>query len=346
MGNQNITIKDVAKMCGVGVSTVSRAMNDHPDISEETKDKIKQAIRDCNYIPNNSARNLKSSDTHSIAVLIKGITNPFFSKMIQVFEREIQKKKYTFILQHVDECQNEIDVAIELEKEKRLNGIVFLGGCFSQSEEKLKQISVPFVLSTVGLTEGSIKKKYSSVSVDDVKESYRLVEYLIKNGHKKIAVICSCEDDESIGKLRLEGYQKALLDYHIPFDPALLCHITARNDVYTMKNGYWAAQKLLASQNKFTAIYAISDSLAIGACRALTDAGKHIPNDYSVAGFDGLDIGSYYNPVLTTIQQPVAQLAEETIRILFHLIKNKKSVQQRLLEGELFIGESVKKCPE
>ena len=114
--------------------------------------------------------------------------------MIKIFEEEIQKKKYSFVLQHVDERQDEVDVAIQLEKEKRLNGIVFLGGFFSHSDEKLKQLSVPFVLSTVGLLDDMSKKNYSSVSVDDVKESFRMTEYLILKGHKRIALLSSCED--------------------------------------------------------------------------------------------------------------------------------------------------------
>ena len=105
---ETITIKDIAKLCGVGVSTVSRAMNNHPDINEETKQKIMEVIKDYHYVPNNSARNLKRADAKAIAVLIKGITNPFFSKMIKVFEQEIQEKKYTFVLQHVDDHQDEV----------------------------------------------------------------------------------------------------------------------------------------------------------------------------------------------------------------------------------------------
>ena len=125
---EQITIKEVAKLCGVGVSTVSRAINNHPDINEETKQKVLETIQKYNYVPNNSARNLKRSDSNTIAVLIKGISNPFFSEIIQVFEREITKQKYSFVLQHVEEFEDEVDIAIQLEKEKRLKGIVFLGG--------------------------------------------------------------------------------------------------------------------------------------------------------------------------------------------------------------------------
>ena len=100
---ESITIKDVARICGVGVSTVSRAINNHPDINPETKEMIMQVIKENHYVPNNSARNLKRSDARAIAILIKGISNPFFNSMIKVFEEEIQKKKYTLVLQHVDE---------------------------------------------------------------------------------------------------------------------------------------------------------------------------------------------------------------------------------------------------
>ena len=168
---ESITIRDVARICGVGVSTVSRAINNHPDINPETKEKILQVIKENDYVPNNSARNLKRSDARTIAVLIKGISNPFFSNMIKVFEQEIQKKRYTLVLQHVDEWQDEIEVALELEKEKRLRGIVFLGGFFSHSEERLKKLSVPFVLCTVSLMGEEYKNDYSFVSVDDVEES-------------------------------------------------------------------------------------------------------------------------------------------------------------------------------
>ena len=123
-----ITIKDVARVCGVGVSTVSRAINNHPDINPETKEMIMQVIKENNYVPNNSARNLKRSDARAIAILIKGISNQFFNSMIKVFEEEIQKKKYSLVLQHVDAWQDETEVALELEKEKRLRGIIFLGG--------------------------------------------------------------------------------------------------------------------------------------------------------------------------------------------------------------------------
>ncbi len=337
-----ITIKDIAKLCGVGVSTVSRAINDHNDINDETKAMIMQIIKENNYVPNNSARNLKRSNSDTIAVLIKGISNPFFSPMIKTFERRIKEKRYSFILQRVDEKENEIDVAIELVNEKKLKGIVFLGGCFSHSDEKLSQLKVPFVLSTVGTTQNYDKTICSSVSVDDFKESYKIVDYLCSLGHTKIATITASMEDESIGKLRHNGYTSALKANNIEVDKDLIRVMRDDIEGYSMENGYAVTKELLESGKDFTAIYAISDSIAIGACKAIFDAGKRVPEDYSIAGFDGMDMARYYNPSITTIRQPVEEMAEATIKILFDVIRNRTSAQQRMFQGELIIGQSTK----
>lgn len=338
----SITIKDVAKICGVSVSTVSRAINNNPGINEETKNMIMQVIKKYDYIPNNSARNLKRSETNNIAILIKGLNNPFFSPMIAEFEKEIKKKKYTFILQRVDENQDEIEVAIELEKEKRLKGIVFLGGYFSHSREKLEKLTVPFVLSTVGMSEMIEGVKYSSVAVDDKKESYKIVDYLCKLGHKKIAIISATDDDESIGKLRFEGYIRALCDNNIEFNPNLVYYLQSGNDRYSMRSGYIAGKKIVKEKADCTAIFAITDIIAMGALRAIYEEGYKVPEDYSIAGYDGLELSRYYIPSLTTIRQPVEKIAVETLKVLFDMINEKTDSVHKVFDGELIIGESVK----
>lgn len=115
---EEITIRDIARICGVGVSTVSRAINNHPDINPETKETIMRVIKENNYVPNNSARNLKRQDAKAIAVLVKGINNSFFSQMIKVLEEEIKEKSYSMVLQHVDYDDDEVEVALKLVKEK------------------------------------------------------------------------------------------------------------------------------------------------------------------------------------------------------------------------------------
>lgn len=346
------TIKDIAKICGVGVSTVSRAINNHPDINPETKEMILQVIKEHNYIPNNSARNLKRTKSKSVAVLIKGIANPFFSRMIEIIEKETQQKKYTFILQRVEQNEDELNVALQLVNEKKLKGIIFLGGMVTHSEDKTRQLDVPFVLSTSGYLAGKGKDgkwngnaEWPFVTVDDYGESYKIADYLCNLGHKKIAILAAGIEDYSIGKLRYEGYRQALIDNGIEPDSRLICHMD-RNDNYSIQTGYNLMKKLLNRTQDFTAVYAIADSMAIGACRALAEAGKKIPEDYSVAGFDGLEIGEYYNPSLTTIRQPVEEIAKETVDLLFHIMHKNDGNKQIVLPGELVIRESTKEIKD
>ncbi len=338
----SVTIKDIAQICGVGVSTVSRAINNHPDINPQTKERILQAIRDCNYVPNNSAQNLKRTDARAIAVLVKGISNPLFTRMIKVFEAEAQKERYALVLQHVDDRQDEVEVAIQLEKEKRLRGIVFLGGYFTHGENKLGKLRVPFVLSTIRLLDGKHRETYASVSVDDVKESKKMVEYLIAKGHKKIALLCSTPDDESIGKLRLQGYEEALREHGITPNPRLIQYMKEDLGTYTMENGYAMTRALLEGGEDFTAIFAISDLMAVGACKAIFDSGKSVPGDYSVVGFDGLDIAHFYQPSITTLRQPMEEMAEASIRSLFAQMQGEPAKKRHILfAGELVEAQSV-----
>lgn len=341
---ENITIKDVARLCGVGVSTVSRAMNNHPDINQETKEKIMKVIEEYNYVPNNSARNLKRSEAKTIAVLVKNIGNTFFTSMIQVLEEEIQAKKYTFVLQHVDEDQDEVQVALTLEKEKRLKGIIFLGGSVEDPKERLEKLSVPFVLTTIHLDREWTD--YATVSVDDVLESRRIVEYLIGYGHRRIAVLCGSEDDTSISRLRLKGYRDALDAAGLDFDPSLVCYMETPDGAYSMLKGYDMMRELLGRTRDFTAVYAIADNMAIGACRALRESGMDIPGDCSVVGYDGLDCGKFYYPSLTTIRQPVEEMAEAAVKLLFDMIKKRSKARQLIFEAELVRGESVGPAPE
>lgn len=341
------TIKDIAKICGVGVSTVSRAINDHPDINPETKEKIMNAIREYGYVPNDSARNLKRVDAKAIAVLVKGIANPFFTSMITVIEQECKKRHYSMELSHIEADEDEVDVAQKVVKEKRLRGIIFLGGLFSHSEEKLKKLNVPFVFSTAGsVPEHISRKQYSSISVDDRRESARLVEHLIGQGHTKIAILVAEALEESVGRLRLDGYCDALEAHGIVVNPALICQTREELGHFSMENGYLSTKELLGRGVAFTALYAVADALAIGALRALYEAGLRVPEDVSLAGYDGIDMACYTVPSLTTIRQPVEEMAKDTTRLLFDIIAKKTKHQHITYEAELLIRESTAKIPE
>lgn len=337
-----MTIKDIAKRCGVGASTVSRAINDHPNINPATKEMVMAVIRETGFVPNNSARNLKRTEANCIAVLIKGITNPFFSQVIRIIEEYIKDQHFTMVMQHVESYESELDVALKLVKEKRLRGIIFLGGDYVHDEKKLSMLNVPFVFSTIGtVAEETGSKNYSNVSVDDRAESRKMTEYLIGLGHRRIAFITENSQGESIGRLRLLGYLDALKEHGIETDQGLIREITDEYDPYSVENGYRMTKELLASGETFTAVYAIADTLAVGACRALFEAGKRVPEDVSVAGFDGIPLGEYLVPKLTTIRQPVEAMADRTVKLLFEILNGKKEHEHLIFPAVLQAREST-----
>ena len=338
-----LTIKDVARICGVGVSTVSRAINNHPDINPETKEKITRVIEENHYIPNNSARNLKRTESNTIAIMIKGIDNPFFLAMFKIFEQELGQQDYTFLLQRVQQEEDELAVARELTKEKRLKGIIFLGGRVDREPKELRELGIPYVLCTFAPEKSMLTPQVNYISIDDEEESYRIVDYLCELGHKKIAIIRPLYSDRGIGRSRYNGYVRALKKHGIEVDPGLVLYMKDDIEAFTPANGYAVTRELLESGRDFTALFTMSDTTAIGACKAILEAGKRVPDDYSVAGFDGIDMANYYHPSLTTICQPKEEMARASIKMLLDLIEDRPVRQnQQIFAAELLVGESTK----
>lgn len=338
------TIKDVARICGVGVSTVSRAINNHPDINPETKEKIMRVIAENHYIPNNSARNLKRTESNTIAIMIKGIDNPFFLAMFKIFEQELGKQDYTFLLQRVQQEEDELAVARELVKEKRLKGIIFLGGRVDRDSTELRELGVPYVLCTFAPERSVLTPQVNYISIDDEEESYRIVDYLCELGHKKIAIIRPSYADRGIGRSRYNGYVRALKKHGIEIDPGLVLYMKDDIEAFTPANGYAVTRELLESGREFSALFALSDTTAIGACKALLEAGKRIPDDYSVVGFDGIEMANFYHPSLTTICQPKEEMARASIKMLLDLIEDRPVKRnQQIFAAQLLMGESTRK---
>lgn len=341
---EQITIKEVAKLCGVGVSTVSRAINNHPDINPETKQKILDVIREYNYVPNNSARNLKRADSNTIAVVIKEISNSYWGVMLHVLEREVRDRKYCLVLQNIADDEDEVELAIQLEKEKKVKGIIFLGGMYNYDESRLRMLRVPYVISGSGKTvpeDTGTYPKSALVTTDTEIESQSMVDYLCSCGHKRIAFITS--GDEGLGRCHLNGYKRSLEKNGLEYDEKLIIRLKPGKRIYTIENGYNCTCELLKSGVDFSCIYAISDTLAVGACRAIIDSGKRVPEDYCVAGADGQDIAEYYHPSITTLKYPRVETALQSVRTLFDLIDRKKVVKRQILSGTLIERESTRK---
>ena len=233
-----MTIKDIAKKCGVGISTVSRALNDHPDINPETKERILKTVAESDFVPNNSARNLKRTDAQAIAVVVKEIDDPFFATMMQVLEREIRKRHYAFFIRHMTRGRDELEEAAELIAEKRLRGLIFLGGSFENKMDRLKKIKVPFVVCTASLTAVPEGRLASWVATDDYHASREIVNYLCETGNRNIAILASDKNDSNVGYLRMKGYEKALAEHQIPLRDELICYLDETDTAYSMENGY------------------------------------------------------------------------------------------------------------
>lgn len=339
---QALTIKDIAKICGVSTSTVSRAINNDPGINANTRERILAVVEEYHFVPNNSARNLKLQESNTVALLIKGIGNRFFQEMYQMFETELRQHGYNFILNEISDRQDDASAAVEIAKEKRLKGIIFLGGLMENPDIRLKRIDIPYVLCTVAVNINAPRYSCSSVAIDDEKEAYKIVDYLCRKGHKRIAIITGRRSDHAVGALRLTGYEKALRDHGIDPDPDLVCYMPEDVPDYTMRAGYEAARELLSRQKDFTALFVISDICAFGAYRAFAEAGVRIPEDCSVAGFDGLDMTKYMVPSLTTVVQPRERLVKASVDLLMREINGQTGNEQLVYDADILEQDSVR----
>lgn len=332
-----MTIVDIARIAGVGVSTVSRVINNHPDVKCETREKILEIIRENNYIPNNSARILKQTNTNNIGILIRGVFNPFFAALLKNISMSVEKAGYSIIV-HYHNNVDDVSTLVGFVKEKRLQGVICLGGNFiGVSEESFKGLDVAIVMISVDFKQPKTWKNFSTVSISNEKAAYKATAYLIEKGHTELAIILGNKQDHSIGKLRYEGYKNACRDYNIKQN---LNHVIYGN--YDTALAYEQTKKFLATNPQITAIFATSDTMAIGAAKAIVDLGYKVGDDISVMGFDGIDIVRYYTPTISTIEQPQNELAEVSVKLLSGLLKNKIENQHIVLETKLIEGDSVK----
>lgn len=332
---RDANIIDIAEYAGVSVSTVSRVLNNHPDVSPATRKKVMAVIEEHHYIPNDSARNLKRESMRAIAVVVKGLSNPFFTSMFQVIQEELEKNRYTMLLHQVDTRENEVSAAIALCKEKKPRGLIFMGGSFRHTRSHLAKIDVPYAMLTITLHSKVDRDSFTSVTVDDFQAGYDLTRHICAAGHRKIAFIGSNSDDISISRLRMEGYLQALRDLGLPEEDSCIEYAGE----FSYQAGYEAAKRLLA-QCEFTCLFCISDLLALGAMRALYEAGRRIPEDISVVGFDGLEEGRYAIPSLTTMKQPGEEMAHKCVDLLLNRLRYNAPHQHLLFDAEFLPGES------
>lgn len=334
-----MNIRDIARLAGVGVSTVSRVINDHPDVKDETREKILKIIKESNYIPNNSARILKKNNTNNIGVLVKGVFNPFFAEMINIIGNRINEAGYTMILQQNDYAtEDDVDNLIAFVKEKRLQGIICLGGNFLNiNDESFQFLDIPVVLISVNTLSKESKSKFSSIGIDNVLAAKASIQYLIDKGHRNIGILLGEKNDVGISGLRLEGYKKALEENNIPYSEE-----NVFIGDYDYSGAYRVTKEIINNRKDITAIFSISDIMAVGAAKSVIDQGLQVGEDISIMGFDGMDISKYYNPGITTVKQPKKNMANNSIDLLLALLAKKEDHKHIIFETKIIERESCK----
>ena len=306
-----MTIKDISAQTGYSVGTVSRVLNNQPNVSEKAKKVILEAAAESGFQLNANAKQLKQSHSNSVLVVVKGTSNEMFSGLVESIQASMAETGYQLIVDYIDENSNEIRRALQLCRERKPLGILFLGGNRDHFLAGFRHIHVPCVLVTTHAA-GLEFENLSSVSTDDTLAAKTVIEHLAGLGHREFAVIGGDLTASDTSRLRFDGCMAAFERSGIAFDPDK----SYESVRFSFEDGYRAAKNLLGKCSKFTAIFAMADVMAIGAVRALRDGGLRVPEDVSVVGFDGLAIGEYTVPRLSTIRQDVAQLAARSLELL------------------------------
>ena len=306
-----MTIKDLAAKTGYAVGTVSRALNNHPNVSDTARRVILKAAEECGFELNINAKQLKQQQSNTILVITKGTANELFGEMLESIQNLIAHTRYDLSVDYMDEDMNEVLRAVQLCREKKPRGLLFLGGNKANFARDFDKIDIPAVLVTNDASDLSFPN-LSSVCTDDLEAARCAMDTLISLGHRRIAIIGGDRQISDTSRLRYEGCVRSFDAHSIEFDP-LRDYQGVR---FSCQDGYRATQALLSSGREFSAIFAIADVMAIGAIRALWENGKRVPEDVSVMGVDGLPLGAYLVPQLATISQSVGKMALRSVEIL------------------------------
>ncbi len=332
-----VNIKDVAKMAGVSSSTVSRVLAGKVNLNSETSKKVLQSAKELNYTPNIMAQSLKMGRSNTVALLVPSIKNHIFPEIARGVEDVARKNGITLVL-----CNTDEDISVEIKyienlKKRNIDGFI-VSSMMPNSDHirKLAKDGFPLVLALRHYDDG-----IDTIAIDNKKAAFDVVEYLIKMGHKKIALILG-RSELNIYKYRYEGYVQALKKHGIDIDEKFIIRETAGRD-----NIYFLVKSMLERGNVPDAIFATSDPKAIVVMRAVRDAGFSIPDDISVMGFDNIDISSIIEPPLSTVSQPLYKIGSIAMQKLIDQINAKEAKEVYyprvdIIDTELIIRNSTK----
>ena len=328
-----VTQRMIAKEAGVSVNTVSRALNNKPDINPTTRRKILKIAKELGYVPNLLAKSLKSGETKTIGVIVSNLFNPFFGPVVYGIDEKIRKKGYSIIICNSDSDYKREEEAIATLVKKRVDGILITPVKRSSLDASfLEKTKIPCVL----MMSQFKAKNFDYVGFDDKMGTFLATEHLIKKGHKKILYL-SGPPSFSLSQDRLIGYKRALNKYGIKIEKSLIRSVTPK-----LEEGYKVVKELLSKKFDFTAIVAFNDYIALGAMKAIFEHNLKIPDDIALVGHDDIEFASLATVPLTTVRLPKHLLGEKAAEILLSKMKGrKKKAQHFFLKPELVIREST-----
>lgn len=332
-----MTIKDIARLSGYSLGTVSRVLNNRPDVSEKARERILAVVERENFQPNVNAKHLKLRAQQAVAILVKGSSNMLFADILERIQDYLRKGGEECFVCYLDEDANEVAFAVQLYRERKPRGILFLGGNLEYFRRDFSELTVPAVLLTNAASELSFSN-LSSLTTDDCDAAGCMAEYLIRMGHRRIGVIGGNLSGAQVSIRRLMGIEEKLAVHGILFDRALQYEPSR----FSMREGYEATQRLMKRAKGITAIFALSDVIAFGVMRALADMGLSVPRDISVVGYDGISTAHFSIPRLTTVRQRSEEIALRGVRLLLERIHYPVPAEHAVIAYDLIPGESVR----
>ena len=329
------TIRDIAKLAGVSVTTVSRVLNHRPDVNAATREKVERVMAECNFVGNANARSLKQLDGDVAALILRGRSNPFLSQLAEIMLQFAAETGVSFFLETIDEKDDEFQTALRLTHEKRARGFIFVGSRVDSRTQVLRGVEAPLVFATVPARELALPR-VASVAVDDRRMGRLAMETLIQAGHRRIAIFGGSRNQGDALAERSLGAREACETAGVPFDESR--YVETR---FSLPDAYGAARAFFPTRGDTTAVFAMSDLVAMGVIRALKDMGKRVPEDVSVFGFDGIEMGKYFLPSLTTIVQPQEEIARKSVEVLLEMMTGGGTGRHITLPATLARRESV-----
>lgn len=310
------TIKRVAAFAGVSTTTVSHVLNGTRPVSEEARQAVQEAVRQLRYVPSGVARSLRQRATHTVGLLISDNTNPFFAEVSRGIEDVCYRHGYSVFLCNSYGDPGRQESHLRLLVERRVDGVlVGSTGGFDAVARQLAEADVPVVVVDRPVPGASA----DTVRIDHALGAYLATRHLLALGHRAIGCIAGPSQVPSVSLARLAGYRQALAEGGVEAPDRWV----AEGD-FTARGGYLAAGRLLV-QARLTALFVSNDPMAIGAMRRVAEWGLSIPRDFSVVGFDGIALGAYVEPGLTTVNQSTRRLGEVAAARLIERIRGERS---------------------